>query len=132
MNVHLLSWKFAFRYRSLSITITQDLHLMRSQLKISLKSFKNLLTSHAEDMKLIVDAILRRSHHEFFLRSSFKLFLKSSWDLKKIFWRFIRRFSEDFIRRSSKDLLTIFDYLTKKFKIFLKLKLKKGKKIFSR
>ena len=33
-------------------------------------SLKNLLTIHAEDMKLIVDAILRRSHHEFFLRSS--------------------------------------------------------------
>ncbi len=32
-------------------------------------SLKNLLTIHAEDMKLIVDAILRWSHHEFFLRS---------------------------------------------------------------
>ena len=29
---------------------------------ISFKSFKNLLTVHAEDMKLFVDAILRRSH----------------------------------------------------------------------
>ena len=49
---------------------TQDPNLMRSHLKNSLKSFENLLTIHAEDMKLIVDAILRRSHHEFFLRSS--------------------------------------------------------------
>ena len=44
------------------VFLTQDPNLMRSHLKISLKSFKNLLTIHAEDMKLIVDAILRRSH----------------------------------------------------------------------
>ena len=49
---------------------TQDPNLMRSHLKISLKSLENLRTIHAEDMKLIVDAILRRYHHEFFLRSS--------------------------------------------------------------
>ncbi len=40
----------------------RDPNLMRSHLKISLKSFKNLLTILAGDMKLIVDAILRRSH----------------------------------------------------------------------
>ena len=73
---------------------------MRSHLKISLKSFKNLLTIHAEDMKLIVDAILRR-------------------------------LTEDFIRRSSEDLLSIFDHLTKIFKFFFKIKIKKKTRRFS-
>jgi hypothetical protein len=57
---------------------------MRPHLKISLKSFKNL-TIHVEDMKLIVDEILRKSHHEFFLRSLEDLLQKSSRDLKTLF-----------------------------------------------
>ena len=93
-----------------NLCLTLDPNLMRYHLKISLKSFENLLTIHAEDMKLIVDAILRRSQQEFFLRSSEDLLSNSLWDLKKIFWRFIRRSSEDFIRRSSEDLLTILNF----------------------
>ncbi len=57
--------------------------------------------------------------------------MRSSWDLKKIFWRFIRRLEEDFIRRSSEDLLSIFDHLTKIFKFFFKLKIKKKTRRFS-
>ncbi len=37
-------------------------NLMRSHIYIFLKSSENHLTIHAEDMKLIVDALLRRSH----------------------------------------------------------------------
>ena len=83
-----------------NLCLTLDPNLTRYHLKISLKSFENLLTIHAEDMKLIVDAILRRSHHEFFFE-----------DLRKIFYQILfkifSRSQKDFRWRSSKDLKKI-------------------------
>ena len=67
---------------------SEDPNLMRSHLKISLKSSKNLLTIHVEDMKLIVDAMFRNSHLEFFLGSSEDLLSNSFWDLHDISKRF--------------------------------------------
>ncbi len=107
---------------------TQDPNLMRSHLKISLKSFKNLLTIHAEDMKLIVDAILRRSHWELFLRSLEYLLSKSFWDLMKtqkdflkIYKKINRRFYKKIFRRSSVHFWQFDEF----FRFFFKLKIKK-------
>ena len=76
-------------------------NIVRSHLKISLKSFKNLLTFHAEDMKLIVDAILRRSHHEYEI---------SSWDLheiSKIFLKIYKKIDRRFYKKIFWPFLTI-------------------------
>jgi hypothetical protein len=42
--------------------VSEDPNLMRSHIKIFLKSSKNLLTIHVEDIKLLVHAILNYVH----------------------------------------------------------------------
>ena len=107
--------------------------------EISLKNLTQIFSKSSYDPRRRYEAHRRRDIKKIslrvlfkiFRRSSNKFFLRSSWDLKKIFWRFIRRLTEDFIRRSSEDLLSIFDHLTKIFKFFFKLKIKKKTRRFS-
>ena len=64
-----LQWKIFSRKIFNSNMRSHYPNLIRSHIKIFLKSSKNLLTVHDKDMELFVYTILRRSHWELFLRS---------------------------------------------------------------